>query len=90
MVNISEKELEGFFRESMDSEVSIIYKKEAGMDGDTTLQIIGPGSMLFDGICTVLKELALAEAKEHGNGELAVKYAQTVCSIVCSELEGEG
>lgn len=88
MLKRAEEDLFEFFKENMGSEASIAYKKEQGMDGNTTLQVSGFGAMLFDGACTILKELAVAEAKRAGSPEMAAEYVQLVCSMVTSEMEG--
>lgn len=86
MLTVSKKEFNEFYRESMESEASIIYKKEPGMDGNTTLQVSGFGAMLFDGVCTILKELAVAEAKQNGNDDMAAEYVDLVYKMASREL----
>lgn len=90
MLNISEDEFGGFVREALDSEVSITYKKGAGADGAVTLCASGLGGMLFDGACTILKELAMEDARRCGNVEMAAGYVQAVCSIVLDEMGMQG
>lgn len=87
MLSMTEKELCKCFEESMASEVSIVYKKERGIDEKTTLSASGSGPMLFDGICTILKKIAQAEGKNMGNPQAATEYVKLVCSMVCEELK---
>lgn len=86
MLKGTEQDLFEPFKENMESEASITYKKEQGMDGKTTLQVSGFGAMLFDGVCTILKEIAAAEAKQDGNDDIAAKYVHLVCKMVSEEL----
>lgn len=87
MLSMAEKVLCECFKKEMESEVSMVYKKEAGIDGKTTLSAIGSGPMLFDGICTILKKIAQAEGKNMGNPQAATEYVKLVCSMVCEELK---
>lgn len=89
MLDMSEKEFCESLEESMASEVSIVYKKESGIDGKTTLSASGSGPMLFHGICTILKEIAQLEGKRIGNPQAATEYAKLVCSMVCEDLKEE-
>lgn len=86
MVNCSENDFCQFMTENLKSDVLIEYKKEAGMDGKISLQVSGTGAMLFDGICVILKELALAEAKEAANPEIAGEYVNLVNQMVIGEI----
>lgn len=86
MLKGAEQDLFEFFKENMESEASITYKKEQGMDGKTTLQVRGFGAMLFDGVCAILKELAVAEAKQNRNDDMAAEYVDLVCKMVSREL----
>lgn len=86
MLSMTEKTLCECFKKEIESEVSIVYKKEAGIDGKTTLSANGSGPMLFHGICTILKKIAQAEGAQMGNPQTATKYVKLVCSTVCEEL----
>lgn len=86
MLRGTEQDLFEFIKKNMESEASIIYKKEPGMDGNETLKISGFGSILFDGVCTILKELAVAEAKQNGNDDMAAEYVDLVYKMVSREL----
>lgn len=86
MLKGAEQDLFEFFKENMESEASIIYKKEPGMDGNETLKISGFGAVLFDGVCTILKGLAVAEAKQNGNDDMAAEYVDLVYKMVSREL----
>lgn len=86
MLKGTEQDLFEFIKGKMESEASIIYKKELGMDGNETLKISGFGAILFDGVCTILKELAVAEAKQNGNDDMAAEYVDLVYKVVSREL----
>lgn len=86
MLKGTERDLFEYFKENMESEASITYKKEQGMDGETTLQVSGFGAMLFDGVCTILKEIAATGAKQNGNDDIAAEYVGLVCKMVSEEL----
>lgn len=90
MLNIPEHEFGEFVRETLDSEAYITYEKGAGADGAVTLCVSGLGGMLFDGACTILKEIAMEDARRRGNVEMAVGYVQAVCNIVLGEIGMEG
>lgn len=87
MLSRLEIELYEHFQKDMASEVSVVYKKEAGIAGKTTLSINGPGSMLFDAVCTILKKIAQAEGKRMGSPRAATEYVKLVCSMACEELK---
>lgn len=86
MLKGTEQDLFEFIKGKMESEASIIYKKELGMDGNETLKISGFGAILFDGVCTILKELAVADAKQNGNDDMAAEYVDLVYKVVSREL----
>lgn len=89
MLKGEEQDLFEFFKENMESEASIIYKKEPGMDGNTTLQVSGFGAMLFDGACIILKKLAMADAKQCGDEAGVIRYVDLVRDVVVQEIMQE-
>lgn len=53
--------------------------------GNTACEINGTGPLLFDGVCTILKALALEENRK--NGTDAGGYVRFVAEMVLYELE---